>query len=132
MGKYSPLVYMPTVSKCKSERRTTLFLRDRENNGTFRPQDFSINCVDCAINGNVSLSAGGSIAGDQISTPSDVTEIPSNFDFSDFWVGATFDSFDAVFEFGINLTASTTENAFEVPINTTTISKKVCLTVCYH
>lgn len=104
----------------------TPFIHEWDADGTLRPQDFSINCVNCAINGKVGLSAGGSIYGDQITTPSDVTEIPSKFDFKDYWVGATFDSFDATFELGINLTASTTNNAFIVPINTTTISRTVC------
>lgn len=109
---------------------TTLFVRDEDIDDNLRPQDFSINCVDCAINGNISLSAGGSIDGYQISTPSDVMEIPSNFDFEDYWVGATFDSFDATFEFGIDLIPSTTDNVFIVPINTTTISRTVCFTGC--
>ena len=103
-----------------------------ETDGTLRPQDFSVNCVDCTINGNVSLSAGGSIAGDQITTPSDAMEIPSNFDFKDYWVGATFDSLEATFEFGVNLTASTANNALIIPINTTTISRTVCFNVYYQ
>ncbi|KAM0800076.1 hypothetical protein BDR22DRAFT_963331 [Usnea florida] len=87
------------------------------------PKDFSVNCVNCSINGNISISAGGDWSVDHIQTPSDVEEIPSDFDFSDKWVAATFDNLDATFEFGINLTASNATNEFIVPLDSKTISK---------
>ena len=92
-----------------------------------RPKDFSVNCVNCAINGNISISAGGVWSVDHIQTPSDVEEIPSNFDFTDKWVAATFDNLDATFEFGINLTASNATNELIVPLGSKSISRTVCL-----
>lgn len=106
-----------------------LFHYDRHVDDGTSHQDFSVDCVDCAIKGDISLSAGGSIPGHQILTPSDVKKITSGFDFTDYWAGATFDTLDAHFEFGINLTASETENELTIPINSTTISRTVRFTI---
>ena len=92
-----------------------------------RPKDFSVNCVNCSINGNISISAGGEWSIDHIPTPSDVEEISSDFDFNDKWVAATFDNLDATFEFGINLTASNATNELIVPLGSKSISKTACL-----
>ena len=96
-------------------------------NDLCRPQDFSIDCANCSITGEFSLSAGGSIAEYTIDTPQDVTELHPDFNFTNFWVGATFDSLDAYFEFDLNLTNSTTQNQLVVPISSDPISKSVCL-----
>ena len=80
-----------------------------------RPKDFSVNCVNCSISGTISISAGGDWSVYHIQAPADVEEIPSDFEFNDKWVAATFDNLDATFEFGINLTASNATNEFIVP-----------------
>lgn len=63
-----------------------------------------------------------------ITTPPDVEVIPSDFNFEDYWVAATFDNFDAYFELSIDLNASSSHNEINVPIPfTKTLSKKVSL-----
>ncbi|CAD6563932.1 MAG: hypothetical protein ASARMPREDX12_007793 [Alectoria sarmentosa] len=99
------------------------------------PQDLSIDCANCDVFGNFSLSGGGKIPddpfpGSQIPTPADVLEMHPDFDFSGLWVGATFDELSAHFEFSVNLTASnlTTANQtneFIVPLPSKTLSKSI-------
>lgn len=65
---------------------------------------------------------------DDIKPPPDVKVIPSDFDFKDHWVAATFDNFDAYFELSIDLNASSPHNEINVPIPfTKTLSKTVSL-----
>ena len=96
---------------------------------TLSVTDFTINCLECSIAANLSLSAGGNLADiDTFDAPPDVMEIPSDFDFKDHWAAATFDSFDAVFELSVDLSASSPHNEIIVPIplgKAFTISKKV-------
>ncbi|MCJ1481775.1 hypothetical protein MMC06_001934, partial [Schaereria dolodes] len=88
--------------------------------------DFTIDCINCAITGNISLSGGGDILGDDIKPPLDVQKLPSDFNFKDHWVAATFDNFDAVFELGIELNASSPYNEIVVPIPfTKTLSRTI-------
>ena len=65
---------------------------------------------------------------DDIKPPPDVLELPSEFDFKDHWVAATFDNFDAFFELNIDLNASSPHNEVNVPIPfTKTLSRTVNL-----
>lgn len=102
-------------------------IHDLYADDVYRPQDFSINCVNCSINGEIDISAGGDWLSHRFPTPSDVEEISSGFDFDDKWVAATFDTLEAIFKLGINLTASNATNEFTVPIDSKTISKTVFL-----
>ncbi|KAL6720844.1 hypothetical protein ACLMJK_002769 [Lecanora helva] len=72
------------------------------------PQDFSINCLNCFIDGKLSLAAGGSIDDHEFYPPADFND--SAFDFENFWVGAAFPSLEAEFELSLNLTTSTNGN----------------------
>lgn len=84
-----------------------------------RTTDFTVNCVDCTINGDFALSAGDSSFPDQVfETPSDVQQRGngSDFDFDDIWIAATVDSLNATFEFGVNLIASNHTNEITVPV----------------
>lgn len=66
--------------------------------------------------------------GDNIKPPPDVQKIHSDFHFKDYWVAATFDNFDAFFEFRIDLNASSPHNEIMVPIPyTKTLAKTVSL-----
>ena len=87
--------------------------------------DFIISCVDCSIIGNFGLSAGDTDFG--FETPPDVDHRGdgAGFDFSDIWVAATVDSFNATFELGVNLTASNKTNGFDIPLYTQTKSLQV-------
>ncbi len=90
-----------------------------------RPQDFSVNCVNCSIIGNISVSGGGSILDHTIEPPANFPK-DLGFDPSDLWVGAVIDSMTAHFEFAINLTASNNTNEFVVPLYSKTKSHTVC------
>ena len=91
-----------------------------------RKTDFAISCHDCSIAGNLSLSAGGRYELVHVEAPPDVKEIPSNFNFEDHWVAATFDSFDVHFDFSVELNASYPNNEIVVPLPfSKTFSKKV-------
>lgn len=81
-----------------------------------RESEFAISCYDCSIAGNLSLSAGGSYDLTDVKAPTDVEEIPSNFNFKDHWVAATFDNFDAHFNFSVELNASDPNNEIVVPL----------------
>ena len=112
---------------CESEQPSPRLTHDLYTHDVCRPQDFSVNCVDCSIDGEIGISAGGSWLGDHIQPPPDVEEIPSGFNFKDKWVAATLDKLDAIFKFGINLTATKASNEFIVPIDSKTISRTVNL-----
>ena len=99
----------------------------RETDNGSRPEDLTVNCVDCTINGNISLSAGGSIAGDHITTPADVKQLAPNFDFKDYWAAATFDNLEATFEFAVNISASNPKNELDIPVSTKAITRTVYL-----
>lgn len=90
-----------------------------------RPQDLTVNCVNCSIIGEISVSGGGGIA-DHIIQPPAIFQKDSGFDFSDFWVGAVIDNMSAHFEFAINLTASNNTNELVVPLYSITKSHTVC------
>ena len=87
-----------------------------------RPQDFSVNCVNCSIIGDISVSGGD----EHINQPPAIFQKDSGFDFKDRWVGAVIDSMTAHFEFAINLTASNNTNEFVVPLYSKTKSHTVC------
>lgn len=82
---------------------------------TLSATDFTINCLDCSITANLSLSAGGELTTLKFDAPQDVREIPSDFNFEDHWAAATFDNFDAVLELSVNLSASSPHNEIKVP-----------------
>lgn len=84
-------------------------------------QDLTVNCVNCSIVGEISVSGGGGI-GDDIIQPPAIFQKDSGFDFSDFWVGAAINTTSAHFEFAINLTASNNTNEFTVPLYSITKS----------
>ena len=86
-----------------------------------RSQDFTVNCVNCSIIGEISVSAG-----DDIIQPPPIFRKDSEFDFNDLWVGAVINNMSAHFEFAINLTASNNTNEFHVPLYSITKSHKVC------
>lgn len=90
-----------------------------------RKQDLTVNCVNCSIVGEISVSGGGGI-GDDIIQPPAIFQKDSGFDFSDFWVGAAINTTSAHFEFAINLTASNNTNEFTVPLYSITKSHTVC------
>ena len=90
-----------------------------------RPQDFTVNCVNCSIVGDISVSGGGGVGGHIIQPPA-IFEKDLRFDFSDLWVGAVIDNMSAHFEFAINLTASNNTNEFIVPLYSITKSHTVC------
>ena len=71
-------------------------------NETHRPQDFSVNCVNCSITGNLSVSAGGGVGPAMITPPAtfETAGSATDFDFSDFWVGVVIDS--SMHTFGFN------------------------------
>ena len=87
-----------------------------------RPQDFAVNCINCSIIGEISVSGGG----DHIDQPPAVFQKDSGYDFSDFWVGAVIDNMSAHFEFAINMTATNNTNEFIVPLYSITKSHTVC------
>ncbi|CAF9940394.1 hypothetical protein IMSHALPRED_002011 [Imshaugia aleurites] len=93
-------------------------------------QDFSIDCANCDVFGNISLSGGGKIPddpfpGSQIPTPADVLQMHPDFDFSGLWVGATFDQLSAHFEFTVILNASNQTNQFTVALPSKTFTKSI-------
>ena len=98
--------------------------------GIFRPQDFSVNCINCSITGDISLAGGGKFGNDilgfTVDTPPDLLVIHPEFDFIQKWVAASIDNLTAHFEFGLNLTASNNTNELIVPLPSISISKKVC------
>lgn len=98
------------------------------------PEGFSIDCINCDVFGNISLSGGGKIPNDpfpgsQIPTPTDVLEMHPDFDFSGLWVGATFDALSAHFDLTVNLTAfnqtSNQTNEFLIPLPSKTFTKSI-------
>ncbi|KAL9134470.1 MAG: hypothetical protein Q9175_004352 [Cornicularia normoerica] len=100
------------------------------NGNTAINQDFSIDCANCDVFGNISLSGGGKIPddpfpGSQIPTPADVLEMHPDFNFSGLWVGATFDGLSAHFEFNVNLNASNQTNQFTVALPSKTFTKSI-------
>lgn len=102
--------------------------RHTEGVTTTPTTDFTINCDNCAITGNFSISAGdSSIPSNVFKTPSDVEQRAngSDFNFEDIWAAATIDYLNATFEFGVNLKASNTTNEFSVPLDPLTKSKTI-------
>lgn len=100
-----------------------------DGSSTF-PQDISIDCANCDVFGNFSLSGGGKIPdddfpGSQIPTPADVLEMHPDFNFDGLWVGATFDDLSAHFAFSFNLTASNQSNEFIIPLPSKTFTKSI-------
>ncbi|KAL8787471.1 MAG: hypothetical protein Q9195_007763 [Heterodermia aff. obscurata] len=95
--------------------------------GSSIPQDFSVNCLNCSIIGNLSVSAGGGIGPEEITPPAtfETAGSATDFDFSDFWVGVIVDSLSAHFDIAINLTASNNTNELIVPLHT--FSKKISM-----
>ncbi|KAL9082211.1 MAG: hypothetical protein Q9159_006607 [Coniocarpon cinnabarinum] len=84
--------------------------------------DFTINCIECHLDSDFSLSAGDSNAGVSFETPEDVAQrAKGTFDFTDTWIAATIDSFNATFDLAFNLTKPN-RNQITIPIwsNTTT------------
>ena len=104
-------------------------VHDEGADGIGRPQDFSVNCLNCSITGDISLAGGGKF-GDILSftvdTPPDLLAIHPEFDFIQKWVAASVDNLTAHFEFGLNLTASNNTNELIVPLPSISISKNVC------
>ena len=97
--------------------------------GIGRPQDFSVNCINCSITGDVSLAGGGKFGGDILSftvdTPPDLLVIHPEFDFTQKWVAASVDNLTAHFEFSVNLTASNNTNELIVPLPSISTPKNV-------
>ncbi|KAK3166835.1 hypothetical protein OEA41_009960 [Lepraria neglecta] len=74
-------------------------------NGVVVPQDFSVNCINCSITGDISLAGGGKfgdIPSFTVDTPPDLLVIHPEFDFIQKWVAASVDNLTAHFEFGLN------------------------------
>ena len=86
-----------------------------------RPQGFTVNCVNCSIVGDISVSGGG-----DFTQPPPVFKKDSGFDFNDLWVGAVINNMSAHFEFAINMTATNNSNEFIVPLYSITKSHTVC------
>lgn len=91
---------------------------------TTTTNDFTINCDNCAITGDFSLSAGDDkIPGHVFKTPPDVEHRANGTDyFKGIWAAATVESLNATFEFGINLKASNPNNELSVPLYSQTKS----------
>ncbi|KAL9050816.1 MAG: hypothetical protein Q9162_006403 [Coniocarpon cinnabarinum] len=90
--------------------------------------DFTINCIECHLNSDFSLSAGDSDAGVSFETPEDVAQRANGtFDFTDTWIAATIDNFNATFDLAFNLTKPSSRNQITIPIwsNTTTRQKQI-------
>ena len=117
MGRSSlhPSISRESLRKWPSEPGVLCMSIDRKG----RTVDFLIDCLDCSVQGNFSLSAGdSSIPGSIFETPDDVRQRAndSNFNFRDVWVAATFGFLNATFDISVNLTASNKTNELSVPL----------------
>jgi hypothetical protein len=85
----------------------------------YRNSQFTIDCVDCSIVGDLSFSGGcndtpanGCI--EQWAPDANFSMLP--FDFSEYWLGMVVDNFKIHIELNINLTPSQPTNEIDIPL----------------
>ena len=87
----------------------------------FSSESLTVDCLNCSLLGNLSISAGRK---GLIDTPPDVDQLGnSTFDFKDLWAAVTAEVLNATFEVAVDIKAGNSE--MTVPIYSHTISEQV-------